>query len=83
MATLLTIKHLVSPMIVVIDALVECEYKDGVMKLVEIIAGMFQQGCCGSAAPGSDLLASSLDRRGFPMHVLHLKPHIHTCFPCI
>ena len=39
---LLAIKHLISPMIVVIDALDECEDKGGAVRLIEIITGAFR-----------------------------------------
>lgn len=40
---ILAIKHLISPMIVIIDALDECEDKNGVVKLIEIITGVLQE----------------------------------------
>lgn len=40
---ILALEHLTSPMIVIIDALDECEDTNGVAKLVEIITGTFWQ----------------------------------------
>lgn len=39
---ILAIKHLHPRIIVIVDALNECEDKDGVLKLIEIITGVFQ-----------------------------------------
>jgi hypothetical protein len=35
-------KHLISPMVVIVDALDECEDKNGVAKLIDIITGVFR-----------------------------------------
>jgi hypothetical protein len=39
---ILAVEHLISPMIVIVDALDECEDKNGVVKLIEIITGVFR-----------------------------------------
>jgi hypothetical protein len=42
---ILAIKHLIFPLIVIIDPLDKCKDRDGIVKLIKIITGVFQQEC--------------------------------------